>query len=177
MPLHKKFLFYFLILCASLILLNGVVFLIHSVYRPPSWKLLCGPSNEASCMRVDDTLLADVNSIYRLNVQGSFYLIAIMTLILVPFVRRKDLFPPLLYSFGMFAAGFAFLATQGQWYFEVGSETPESLVSVLLFLICICFSYLLYKRAEAVLDSCNLTCAVIGRQSLVKNTSKIKTRS
>lgn len=175
MPLHKKILFYFFIFFASFVLLNGVVFLIHSVYRPPSWKMLCSTPNDGTCVRIDDTFVADVNSIYRLNVQGSFYLIAIVTLILVPFVRRKDLFPPLLYSFGMFAAGFAYLATQGKWFFEVGSDTPESLVSVLLFLLCTCVSYLLYKRAEYVLDSCHLTCDVIGRQPLVKNTTRVKT--
>lgn len=176
MPLQKRILFLFFILAASFILLNSVVFLIHSVYRPPSWKLICGNaySSTEPCVEPQTLSMADVNSIYRLNVQGSFYLIAIITLLLGPFMGRKDIFPPLLYSFGGFAAVFAYLATRGQWFFEVGSDTPESLVSVLLFLICLGVSFLLYKRAEVVIDSCGLTCDVIGRESLVKNSTKIK---
>lgn len=173
MPFKKKILFYFFILLASFILLNGVVFLIHSVYRPPSWKLVCA---EAGCVQPQMVSMDEVNTIYRLNVQGSFYLIAILTLILAPFLNRKDIFPPLLYSFGAFAALFAYLATQGKWFFEVGTDRPESIVSVLLFLICGCFSFLIYKRAESVIDSAGLTCTVIGRESLVKNTTRIAGR-
>lgn len=176
MPIKNRIVFYLFILSASFILLNSVVFLIHSVYRPPSWKLICGSafSSENTCIVDQAIILTDVNTIYRSNVQGSFYLIAIVTLLLAPFMHRKDIFPPLLYSFGAFATLFAYLATKGHWFFELGSDTPESLVSVLLFLICIGASFLLYKRAEAVMDSAGLTCDVIGRQSLVKNSTTIK---
>ena len=150
----KRILFYLLLLAASFVLLNSVIFLMHSVYRPPSWSMICQTMGDPStCLNNDDRIFSvNASDIYRLNIQGAFYLIAILTICFAPFLSRKDLFPPLLYSFGGFAAIFAFFASKKEWFFEVGSNSPDAFSSILLFLICLCGSYLLYKRAEAVLD-------------------------
>jgi hypothetical protein len=174
MPPGKRILFYLLMLAASFVLLNSVIFLMHSVYRPPSWSMICQSIGTASaCLQNEDkTFSINATDIYRLNIQGAFYLIAILTICFAPFLSRKDLFPPLLYSFGGFAALFALFASKKEWFFEVGSDTPDAISSILLFLICLCASYLLYKRAEAVLDWAYATTLQEQRDALAKPRKK-----
>ncbi|MFA5129438.1 MAG: hypothetical protein WC477_00795 [Patescibacteria group bacterium] len=164
----KRVLFYACILAASFILLNSIIFLMHAVYRPPAWITMCETAPPGMCQNMGNQFYIDISSVYRANLQGSFYLIAILTICFGPFLSRRDLFPTLLYSFGGMAAFFAFYALRKNWFFEIGSDTPDAISSILLFLICLGGSYLLYKRAEAVLDSCYAIPADAGRAPLVK---------
>jgi len=129
----------------------------------------------STCSRSEDLRYSvNVSDIYRLNIQGSFYLMAILTICFAPFMSRKDLFPPLLYSFGGFAALFALFASKDEWFFKIGSETPDAISSILLFLICLCASYLLYKRAEAVLDWGYASVLEEQREALAKTRKTVK---
>jgi len=164
----KRLGFIAVILIASFVLLHGIVFLVHAIYRQPTWDTFCQDGVNTICQTENRQLISNLGDIYQWNIRGSFYLVAAFALMLIPFFRRQhDLFAPLLYSFAGFSVVFAFFATQGKWLFRMGSGVPDALSSLLLCGICVGLSYLLYKQSERMIENSGLTCAIPEREALL----------
>lgn len=166
LPNKDRLRYLLVVFLASFALLNSVIFLVHSVYHQDTLADVCTHAGHQLCGDVNEQLFSVLSAAHRLNIQGSFYLLAILTLFLIPVLRKQELYRPTLYSFSTFSAGFAFSSMNNHWFFDVGSSAPDTMVSVLLFLIFLGISYLLFMRAEILLQKVSFVCQV--REPLVK---------
>lgn len=173
MPLLKRIGFLLVISIASFVLLHGVVFLVNAIYRQPTWETLCQDGALSICQDGDRQYLISLEDAYQWNIRGSFYLVAALALLLIPIIRRhQELFAPLLYTFAACAVIFAFFATQGIWFFQIGSKSIDAISSLLLCGVCVGSSYLLYKQSERILLSSGPTCPIPERESLLARPKK-----
>lgn len=175
MPFAKRIGFLIVIFIASFVLLHGVVFLVNAIYRQPTWETFCQAEEGALsiCQEGDRQFLTALGDAYQWNIRGSFYLVAAFALMLIPILRRhQELFEPLLYTFAACAVVFAFFATRGIWFFQIGSRSVDALSSLLISGICVGLSYLLYKQSERILLSSGPTCPLPERESLLAKPRK-----
>jgi hypothetical protein len=173
MSFPKRIGFLLVIFIASFVLLHGVVFLVNAIYRQPTWDAFCQEGTLSICQEDNRQLLLDLGDIYQWNIRGSFYLVAAFALLLIPIIRRhQELFAPLLYTFAACSTIFAFFATRGMWFFQIGSRSLDALSSLLLCGICVGLSYLLYKQSERILLGNGPTCPIPEREALLVKPKK-----